>query len=173
MPYLFSPTPLYSADARAAPALTALVIALLFRSEVLCRTTHYSTTARCKVLYGAWFLSQKAQPNKPDWPYPATQHFDFVEDCFLHICHTRQCPSDWLYPEELGSGFLWSSAYVQSELLGIANQTPLPSTRPQAPKKMALTKTDVQKAYEPRARLPVRPGGRCRRRLDGTLPVSN
>ena len=28
-------------------------------------------------------------------------------------------------------------------------------------------------AQKPRARLPVRPGGLCRRRLDGTLPVSN
>ena len=26
--------------------------------------------------------------------------------------------------------------------------------------------------YEPRARLPVRPGGLCKRRLDGILPVS-
>jgi len=43
-------------------------------------------------------------------------------------------------------GFVWSSAYVQSELLGIANQTPLPPTRPQAPKKMALTRKDLQKA---------------------------
>jgi len=34
--------------------------------------------------------------------------------------------------------------------------------------KRPLTK---ELAYEPRARLPVRPGGLCRRRLDGTLPV--
>ena len=31
----------------------------------------------------------------------------------------------------------------------------------------------LRKLYEPRARLPVRPEGLCRRRLDGTLPVSN
>jgi len=30
----------------------------------------------------------------------------------------------------------------------------------------------IRKLYEPRARLPVRPGGLSRRRLDGTLPVS-
>jgi len=31
----------------------------------------------------------------------------------------------------------------------------------------------LRKSYEPRARLSVRPGGLCRRRLDGTLLVSN
>jgi len=31
----------------------------------------------------------------------------------------------------------------------------------------------LRKLYEPRARLPVRPGGLFRRRLDGTLSVSN
>jgi len=30
----------------------------------------------------------------------------------------------------------------------------------------------LRKLYEPRARLPVRPGGLCKRRLDGTLSVS-
>jgi len=30
----------------------------------------------------------------------------------------------------------------------------------------------VKKLHEPRARLPLRPGGLCKRRLDGTLSVS-
>ena len=32
--------------------------------------------------------------------------------------------------------------------------------------------SDFRKLHEPRARLPVWPGGLCRRRLDGTLSVS-
>ena len=37
---------------------------------------------------------------------------------------------------------------------------------------LLYTKKVMEKVYEPRARLPVRPGGLSRRRLDGALPVS-
>ena len=46
--------------------------------------------------------------------------------------------------------------------------------KPTPPCSQRLRRRDrLRKLYEPQARLPVRPGERCRRRLDSTLSVSN
>jgi len=54
---------------------------------------------------------------------PTGKTSNFVDLFSTLICHTQQCSSDWLYPEELGSGFCvvlglcpeWIAGYSQSD----------------------------------------------------------